>query len=203
MPRRLKRLPATLSMLGVVSVGHSQEVANTFYIGGGLGSFFYSEDLTPIDPELNDFSDISFPTWKIYGGFNFNEYFGIEGTYWNSGTFSEQAYGVDPSFGPFRMDAKVDFRSVSLKGMGYLPIPSGALFAGIGHFEADSDLVFTALLDCCDNEFYSSSALFSGAIGQIGAQWNISSIVLRAEYEWWDIDGVDAAAFSVGASWRF
>ena len=198
-------ISATVSLycLAAISAGHAQELTNTFYVGGGLGTFSYSEDLSPIDPELSNFSGLSAFAWKIYGGVNFNEYFGVEGTYLNSGQFSQRVYGTDPSFGAFDMTATLDFRSLSLRGMGYFPIPWGALFGGLGYFDAYSDLYFTAFLDCCETEFYSSSDRFSGFTGQLGAQWSVSSLVLRAEYEWWDVEGGDASVFMVDASWRF
>jgi OOP family OmpA-OmpF porin len=198
------RALASLCFLGLVPVGHAQELNNTFYAGAGVGSFSYAEDLTAIDPEFSEFSDYSFTAWKLYGGFNFNQYVGVEGSYWSSGNFSENVVGQDPFFGNFSMSTVLDFRSFSVRGMGYFPLPRGALFGGLGYFEATSDLQFSAVLeDCCEDEFFASTDPFSGFTGQFGAQWSVSSLVLRLEYEWWDIEGGNASVFAVGASWRF
>lgn len=197
------RALASLCFLGLTSVAHAQEPTNTFYAGAGLGSFTYTEDLSVIDPEFRSFSNFSTTAWKIYGGFSFNQYLGVEGGYWSSGAITDQVYGTDPFFGPFSMNALIDFRSLSLRGMGYLPMSWGTLFGGLGYYDADNDLTYTAFLECCDDEFYRSVDPFSGFTGQFGAQWSFSSFALRAEYEWWDIEGGDAWAFGVGAFWRF
>ena len=36
-----------------------------------------------------------------------------------------------------------------------------------------------------------------------GIQLDFSSLSLRLEYEWWDIDGADSDQLGVGLHWRF
>jgi hypothetical protein len=54
------------------------------YFGFSVGTMAYKEDLTALnDPEsrgvnLASFDD-SMTTWKVYGGYRFNDHFGLEG----------------------------------------------------------------------------------------------------------------------------
>jgi hypothetical protein len=198
----MKLLTSLFLLIGVLSVGYTQEPVKPFYAGVGLGAMDYEEDLTIIDPELASFSD-STRAWKVYGGYNFNRYFGVEGSYMRSGDSSGVASGADPIDGDFALSAKADFRGYSVKAMGYLPLSWGMLFGGLGHYQNRSDLSFAASFDCCEAELLSSSDRFHGFTGQVGTQWNLGSVILRVEYEWWHFSEGGASVLGLGAQWEF
>ena len=183
-------------------------LAEPFYFGFSVGSIDYKEDMTVLDdPEsrgvsLASFND-SMTTLKFYGGYKFNDHFGLEGSYMKADDASGSASGNNAIDGDYTVGATADFDGYSFKVMGYLPTSWGDLFAGIGHFENHSDLSFSASYDAFDQESIRSSDRFAGLTANIGAQWNLDSVILRAEYEHWDFSEGGASALSLGALWEF
>ncbi len=178
------------------------------YFGFGVGTMNYKEDLTALsDPEPRGVSlasfDDSMTNWKVYGGYKFNEHFGLEGSYMMADDAAGSASGNNPIDGNYTLGATADFRGYSFKAMGYLPTSWGSLFAGIGHFENHSDLSFSASFDAFDSEVIRSSDRFAGLTGDIGAEWRLDSFTLRAAYEHWDFREGSASAFNLGAFWEF
>jgi OOP family OmpA-OmpF porin len=178
------------------------------YFGFSVGTMAYKEDLTVLnDPEsrgvdLASFDD-SMTTWKVYGGYRFNDHFGLEGSYMKADDAAGSASGNNAIDGDYTVGATADFRSYSLKAMGYLPTSWGNLFAGIGGYEGRSDLSFSASFDAFDPETIRSSDGFAGLTGNIGAQWHLDSVILRAEYEYSDFSEGSASALNLGAVWEF
>jgi opacity protein-like surface antigen len=142
-------------------------------------------------------------TWKVYGGYRFNDHFGLEGSYMKADDAAGSASGNNAIDGDYTVGATADFRSYSLKAMGYLPTSWGNLFAGIGGYEGRSDLSFSASFDAFDPETIRSSDGFAGLTGNIGAQWHLDSVILRAEYEYSDFSEGSASALNLGAVWEF
>jgi hypothetical protein len=68
------------------------------YFGFSVGTMAYKEDLTVLnDPEsrgvnLASFDD-SMTTWKVYGGYRFNDHFGLEGSYMKADDAAGSASG--------------------------------------------------------------------------------------------------------------
>ncbi len=113
------------------------------------------------------------------------------------------ASGSNAIDGDWALAATADFRGYSFKAMGYLPTSWGDLFAGIGHFENHSDLSFSGSFDAFDPEIIRSSNRFAGLTANIGAQWKLDSVILRAAYEHWDFSEGGASALNIGALWEF
>jgi hypothetical protein len=162
----------------------------------------YDEDMSVIDVELASFKD-SMTTWKVYGGYKFNKHFGLEASYMRSDDALGSASGSNSIDGDFDLRAKADFRGYSFKAMGYLPTSWGSLFVGLGHYENRSDLTFGASFECCEGEILSSSDRFAGLTCDIGAQWHLDTVVVRATYEWWDFREGGASVLNLGALWEF
>ncbi len=178
------------------------------YFGFSVGTMEYKEDLTVLnDPESRSVSlpsiDDSMSTWKVYGGYRFNDHFGFEASYMMADDAAGSASGNNAIDGNYSVGATADFRGYSLKAMGYLPTSWGHFFAGLGHFSNRSDLSFSASFDAFDPETIHSSDRFAGLTGNIGAQWNLDSVILRGEYEHWDFNEGNASFLSLGALWEF
>lgn len=218
------RMLTTLVLLGLLGNANAQEsfsirnlcthgpgcvrLLEPVYFGFSVGSMKYKEDLTVLnDPEsrgvsLPSFND-SMTAWKIYGGYRFNDYFGLEGSYMMTDDAAGSASGNNAIDGNFSLGATADFRGYSFKAMGYLPTSWGNFFAGIGHFENRSDLSFSASYDAFDPETIRSSDRFAGLTSNIGAQWKLDSVILRGEYEYWDFSEGSASFLNLGALWEF
>ena len=69
------------------------------------------------------------------------------------------------------------------------------------HF-ADADL-FLVVDDGFTITRIDDSSSEDGATFIGGIQWDFSSVSLRLEYEWWDVDDADATLLGVGLHWRF
>jgi len=127
--------------------------------------------------------------YKLFGTYMFNNGFGIEGGYIDFG---------DPDDDLLGQTARIDAEAWSLYGVGALGLSdSFDLFAkaGVISWEADS-LIDGIPISADDGEDL--------ALG-IGAKWNSDGAFgLRAEFEWFDVDDVDAVWMaSVGFELRF
>lgn len=197
------RFLTAIFLLGLLPSAYAQEpLAEPYYAGFSVGTMDYKEDLTVVDVALASFND-SMTVWKVYGGYKFNEHFGLEGSYMRSGDAEGSASGNNAIDGDFSVGAKVDFRGYSFKAMGYLPTSWGNFFAGIGHYENRSDLSFGASFQNFEPESVISSDRFAGLTGDIGAQWHLDSVILRAAYEYWDFSEGSASVLGLGAVWEF
>jgi hypothetical protein len=203
------RFLTAILLLGLLCNANAQEpLAEPFYFGFSVGTMNYKEDLTALnDPEPRGVSlasiDDSMTTWKIYGGYKFNDYFGLEGSYMKADDAAGSVAGNNAIDGDYTSAATADFRGYSFKAMGFLPTSWGNLFAGIGHFENHSDLSFSTSFDAFDPETIRSSDRFAGLTANIGAQWKLDSVILRAAYEHWDFSEGGASVLNLGALWEF
>jgi OOP family OmpA-OmpF porin len=128
--------------------------------------------------------------WKIFGGHNFVEYFGIELTYYDLGSFNQTA-GIE--------SIKADIRVFDLSGRGIIPLGERfELFAKLGFSSVDVDLQYTSGFTTTDLSARDWEFLYAiGAAVKLGERFGI-----RAEYEGWDVpESLDA--WSIGLTIRF
>ncbi len=143
-----------------------------------------------------------FNSYKLYGGYNFNNNFGIEGGYAHLGT-------LDATFisGGNRNDFKIKARSIYLAAVGTLPINEQfALFAKAGLSANRVKVSWT------ENGVFQGSGSESrtSPMFGLGAKYNFSkSWSVVAEYENYgktlksDGDHLKTHAFSLGARYSF
>ena len=147
-----------------------------FYIGAGLGDF-------SVDEGGFSESDTSF---KLLGGWMFNDYIGGELEYIDGGTVGEGDFGID-STGV----------NVSVKG-NWPVIEQFDVFAKLGYYFWDADIDFEGDSGQEDNE--SGSDVSWG----IGAGWDFTdNFGVIAEYQWFTIEEADAELLSVSVLWKF
>jgi len=172
--------------------GMTQEVEPGGYIGIGLGKWDYEETILG----FGNFSDSATYT-KLYGGYRLNENWAFEAS-WETTDTVEQIATI--SIFPTRIG--LDFEPISLRAVAFLPYSWGSFFAGLGYFDGDlegfSELDLGATVSRLETSKSTDGATFLG-----GIQLDFSSLSLRLEYEWWDIDGADLDQLGVGLHWRF
>lgn len=130
---------------------------------------------------------------KIYSGYRFDKLLGIEGAYYNFGEFSDDTAPTQPGG-----DAKVDISGFSLTGVIYAPIPNPDLdvFARLGYYDFSQDLK----VDSVPSQSEHIDGLTAGA----GVRLKVSDqIRVRAEGEWFDVDGGDLWTVNLGIEFLF
>jgi OOP family OmpA-OmpF porin len=190
----IKLVAAALLALGGL-VAASQTAAQGFYIGGSVGkSDFDDDNAIPglITSGSVDGSDTGF---KIFGGYQFNQHFGVElawvdlGKAGYSGTFS----GLPVTGGT------VETSGLNLSAVGILPLGSGfALFGKAGFFAWESKAKdVTGGLPFSGKEDGTDLSL------GIGASYDFTkNFGIRAEWERFKAVG-DIDLLSVGIVYKF
>jgi len=166
---------AAIVLLGSVSTTEAK-----FYVGASVG-----DSAVEVDSISFDESDFGY---KIWGGFTFLKFLGIEASYLDLG--APEASGL-----------KAEVTGWDAELVGILPLGKRfELFAQVGYVLWDVDLEASA------PQFSgSSSEDGSDLIYGVGAAYTFGShFGLRFEYELIDIDLTDDVTFiSLGAHWKF
>lgn len=100
-----------------------------FYVGGSVGSASLAEDFDGFDVDTDS------TAFRIVAGWQFSDYFSLEGGYHNFGTF-EQSLDV----GGERLDINLQADGVTLGATGMIPLgETFALYGRAGFFFWDGD----------------------------------------------------------------
>ena len=144
-----------------------------FYVGGSYGN-------TTMEVDEPGFSfDADDPSYKVFAGYRFLKFVGVEGSYVDLGSPSDGSVSIDS-------------QGWTAFGVGVLPLGPFGLFAKVGVIAADTEV--SGLAD---------ESTTDPAYG-IGAEFGFSKIAIRAEYERFDIEDFDEVyMISVGAAFRF
>lgn len=165
---------------------------------GYVGASYLNSNLTVDEFGFDGDSD----GWKIFGGYTFNKYFGLEVAYNDFGSFDETITGYDDFGSPISagLDLEVEALDLSLRGI----IPLGErfeLFGTLGYSHVDLKATAT---------FSDEFGVYSGSASDdswelmygVGLSFKIGDkFGLRADYAEWDVDSLDA--ISLGAYYRF
>jgi len=147
-----------------------------FYIGAGVGN-------APVEMINFDENDMAY---KIFGGYNFGLIplvdIAVEASYVDFGSPSTSSVNVDVS----------GVNAFGLAGVNFGPF---GVFAKLGMINWNTDISL--------NGIRSSGSGLDPAYG-IGAKLKFSSLALRAEYEYYDLDNAtDVSMLSVSAVFTF
>ena len=193
------KLATAMTVIGAAAIAQTafaQEQTETkgFYLGAGVGQFNAGiDDVNQIDNAVSKWKADD-TAYKIFGGYRFNPFLGVELDYLNLGKPSGK---VVPGF---NVDSAVDGWAPYVVGT----VPLGRyveLFGRVGYYFYDAT---TAVTDTLDNRVAfkedSSSLAWGGGVGaNIGEKLN-----LRFEYERYDLKGLDDSdALWLTAGWRF
>ena len=221
------RVVPVLLILFVGLPAAAQQRGLGLYAGIGLGKFQFEEEHGPLSVEVDDRLvdeivgnatqtigirsarlDDSELAWKLFGGWNISGNLGVEVSYGRANeltsTYSEQVGDVTVSA---NLSTNLDIGTARV--IGYLPFRLGAFFGGLGYFSAETSstqnvgLVVSGVGSVQSPVSLGGSATDSGPTAIVGFQWALPSLVLRADYELFDMNAGSAATFNVGVSLGF
>jgi OOP family OmpA-OmpF porin len=165
---------------------------NGFSLGGGISSATISVEGMYDEMDSGDFKD-SDTGFKVFGGFRFLTFVGVEVGYMDLGAPTDSTGGDEP------MDIEVSLNGYDAAVVGYLPLGPVDIFGKAGMFWWNGD-VQEALAQYSADDLDSGSDPFYGiGVGVWLGQFNI-----RAEYELFDVEGTkDVNQISLGFSYTF
>lgn len=179
-----------LALLGMLA--GATAVADTqpgFYVGAGLGQATIEVD----DTGFGDGFDAHDAAFKVFAGYNLNQYFAGELTYFDGGE-------ADQSFGPGTAEIGTDGLTLSVLGR----LPLGEVFSIFGRIGfASYDVGGNGRVD---NRFIVSDSGSDEALSSygIGGTFNLGpSFELRAEYEAINISDGDFSVLWVSGLFKF
>jgi OOP family OmpA-OmpF porin len=186
-----RNLLLALLALGCASAAQAAEPG--LYVGAGLGNAGIEVDGN--DPDIGDVSDFDFDDsdtgYKLFAGFRFVDWFGVEAG-WHD--FGEPEDSQDVLGVPVETEFETDGFDATL--VGYLPVGDRFdFFAKVGmfHWDVNARTESGGLAERFEDD---GDDLTYG----IGAQgFLLGRLGLRAEYQVFDIDGVDDAWFLSGS----
>jgi OOP family OmpA-OmpF porin len=156
------------------------------YLGASFGSSHFDEDFSGlnVDADTNAF--------RLVGGFQFGDYFGIEAGYHDFGNFSET---ID--LGAFSTRTTVKADGWTLGGTLGLPLNEQiSLYGRAGVFFWDADVEidgFSIDVPGDDNPYYGG-----------GAKVDITSnLSLVGDWTRYELDSIDSDVISIGFEYRF
>jgi hypothetical protein len=174
------------------------------YVGLGYGEFDYEEQF--VDPILGQVSD-SVPSYKLFGGFEFNDHLAIEISYGKTDSIVKSASVDVFPFGNIDYQLDMEFTKTALRAVGQLPLDSVVLLASLGYFSADGDVDEFIGTECCGAEASEGSLSDDGMMAQLGVEWRFGRFGarygLRLEYEWWDMSDVDTSTVGLAFTYGF
>jgi OOP family OmpA-OmpF porin len=185
---------AVLVLSGLVAA--SQASAQGFYMGGSVGQSDIDSSIAVPDLITAGTFDGKDTAYKLFGGYQFNQHFGLEIAYIDLGSasYSGSFIGLPVTGG------SVDVSGLNFSAVGTLPLNAGfALFGKVGLFsweakahDITAGVPFSGKVDGTDI-----------SVG-LGASYNITkSISVRAEWDRFELDTANADLLSIGIVFRF
>ncbi len=184
-------LIAALALAAVSVQAEDAERQGQWRLGAGaaFGQF-------ETDDKIFDDSQVGF---QFTGGYRFNNWFGIEGGYLNTGDFEVFVPAGQPGSPiPGGGTGEISYSGFHIGVIGFLPTPSEQveLFGKVGFYDFDGDLKVNGVTE--------SSGSIDGAMIGGGATINIAERwAIRAEFDWFDVDAADLWTVILGGEYRF
>lgn len=168
------------------------------YVGGSIGRFSLDlEHLDDVDDAVESIRDSDDNAWKVFAGYRFLPYLGLEAAYIDFGRPNDR-FDTSGTDGNYRM--KLSGFAPSL--IGTIPLGPVELFAKVGQYYYDVDTRID--LDSPGPDVNTSHSrndfIWGGGVSAVV----LERLELRAEYEKVEIENArDSNAFWLGAAWRF
>lgn len=177
-----------VAMLGLLAgTSAYADQAPGFYLGAGVSQATVKVD----EVDFND-SDNGF---KVLAGYNFNNNFGAEVTYFDGGAPSED---YDLGFGP-PVTVEVAFTGVNFSLVGRIPVnETFSVFGKLGYASYDVKVTGSSG-GFSDSESDSDNDMSYGG----GLALSFGKFDLRGEYEAINLDGGDFHVISLSGVYRF
>lgn len=141
----------------------------------------------------NKFIDDNAVGFKLYGQYQFNKWFGVEGAYHYSGDFEDKSKNLSL---PGKL--KLSFSGFSAQGLVFVPIPSDdvQVFVKAGFYDFDDELS----LDGSSISSSTERGLVAGAGGSIEITEHVA---IRADLDWFNAKAGDLLAVNLGLQYSF
>ena len=213
MKKSIKAL-GILGLVGCAAMSSAFAADDTsWYMGGNIGQSRAKIDDARIAPNLPGTASISDDNkgnaFKLFGGYQFNKNFAVEGGYFNLGQFGYTATTVPPTLAG-SLNGKIKLQGLNLDAVGMLPLADKfSVFGRLGlqYAQAKDTFSSTGVVAAPVNPSPSKNALNYKA--GVGAQYDFSqSLGLRAEAERYRINDAigntgDINMYSLGLVYRF
>lgn len=195
----------TLTLAFASTPARAQEAG--WLVGLGFG-YQKSDDNCPAAATAVVPCDDKGTTWKIFGGYQFNKFFGLEGGYVDLGKAEASGSITDPVFGTFSGTAEFETWGVFFSAVGTLPIgQSFGIFGKVGAAYTDSEATLTGTSSLLGSGTLSESDNGTDLTYGVGANFNIQNFSIRVEWERFQNAGGDFEAdvdlISAGFSYKF
>ncbi len=181
---------------------YSGQAAAEFYLGASIGEASV-EAKDDIDGERFKIDD-SDSAYKIFGGYLFNDYVGIELGYVDMGSVSERfSFDGGEFSGPIDARVKADITGFTAHLLGQVPVGPVDLFAkaGLIRYEAKGKASASYASFTESESFKDTGTDFAYGVG---ARLNLGNFGIRAEYEVFDVSDVDDLnMISIGVEFTF
>ncbi len=177
----MKRVIGILVVILGLSTGAA--LAGPFYVGASV-----VDSKVKVEDSGFDF-DSSDTSYKVYAGFQFFKFFGVEGSYLDFGSLDDDVSGTDVT---------VDATGWDAFAVGILPFGDHfQIFGKFGWLFWDSDTKASG--SSSDSDSGNDTAYGAGIEIIIGKHFGI-----RGEYERYDIEDTEKVeTYSIGADFRF
>lgn len=178
----MKHIQMKSAVLAAIAIFASPAVLAEFYVGGAIGQARINEGIDGFRIEDNT------TTWRIYAGYEFNDYIGLEGSYLDLGEFSDTVVGI-----PVRADAD----GWSLAAVGKIPLSEKWAIqakAGLYFWDGQSSVDGIVEQDPGDQNPF---------VG-LGVAYKFNNKTqLDVGVDYYDMDDVQPLVGSIGLSFRF
>ena len=183
-----------LGLLALVSLSAQADGADPVFRVGAAASFGSFEGKDVSDSSLGkNFINDSAVGAKLYGQYQFNSWFGVEGAYHNTNEFEDKSDSEDLSG-----KLTLTFTGFSAQALFFAPMPSEDLhvYAKAGYYDFDSNLG----LDGSNISSSSETGLVygGGALIDIGDQ-----LAIRADLDVFDANAGSLLTVNIGIQYSF
>ncbi|HUW75172.1 MAG TPA: outer membrane beta-barrel protein [Gallionella sp.] len=215
--KKLIKTAGALGLVGCVVMSSAFAADDTFwYMGGNIGQSKAKIDDARITGSLSGAGlpssisdDNKGNAFKLFGGYQFNRNFALEGGYFNLGEFGYTATTVPPALAG-TLNGKIKLQGLNLDAVGMLPL--GDKFSvfgrlGLQYAQAKDTFTSTGAIATPTNPSPSKNALNYKA--GVGAQYDFNrSLGMRVEAERYRINDAinnkgDIDMYSIGLVYRF
>lgn len=204
-----------IGLLGCVAISSSYAATDdTFwYLGGNIGQSKAKIDDARITSQLPGTASVSDDNngnaYKLFGGYQFNRNFAVEGGYFNLGEFGYNATTLPPAL-PGTLSGKIKLQGLNLDAVGMLPLGDKfSVFGRLGmqYAQAKDNFSSTGVVATPTNPNPSKNALNYKA--GLGVQYDFNrSLGMRLEAERYRINDAinnkgDIDMYSIGLVYHF
>jgi len=171
-----------------------------FYVGGGIGDgTIETSENTPNGSFNFDESDFA---WKIFGGYMFSEYLGVEAAYIDMGSPSQNfSFDGGETGQSFDADFRAELSGFTVQGVAAYPFGPFEVFGKLGIISYDAD--FDVKRKDTGEHLKLDDDGEELAYG-VGGKYTIDNFALRVEYDIYDTGDIDdVSMWTFGAELSF